>query len=128
MEGDLSMLLILYLFYRIVCIYIIYKCYGKKFNRDCVKTICITALPPVLFWGSFFMGLAKLLLLLFWISGFIYIFTIIKCKNKAIKILSAVNIIEWATVYVPTFMNYFNRPVFTLGDCHIYFLFWKIYG
>lgn len=128
MKGDLSVLLTLYLFYRIVCVYMIYKCYGKKFNSDCIKSICITALPSVLFWGSFFIQLSNLLLLLFGLSVFIYIFTIIKCKYKVIKILSAVNIIEWATVCVPTFMNYFNRPMFTLGASHIYFLFWKIYG
>lgn len=120
------MFLIVYLLYKIICICIIAKSNEISFNNVC-KNICITVIPSVLFWWSFFMRSGGLLLLLLVMSISAYVLTIIKSKKSVINKLSVINILEWATICVPTCFNYFDRPLFTIGDLDIYFLFWKIY-
>ena len=50
-------------------------------------------------------------------------------SNKWLTILTIINIIEWFTVFIPTYIMYFNNMVFFApSDYEIYFLLWKIYG
>ena len=98
------------------------------------KPICssMVIFIPVLFYVTLaFGGAVNIVVVLGSFTVYFALLLIIKIfqLNKYLAAFSIINIIEWFTIFIPTYIMYFkNMSLFTPSDYELYFILWKIYG
>lgn len=123
------MFFIFYIVYKLFCIRILIN-KGEYKNKPICSSMVIFI--SVLFYVTFACGgVANAVILLG--SFIVYFALLLIIKNfKLSKYLAAfniINIIEWFTIFIPTYIMYFNNMVFfSPSDYELYFILWKIYG
>ena len=109
-----------------VALIILFYAFKKSDWEEHGESVIMINMVSMLFYVSLLLQGSGLILLSMVIIIVANVKKLCEQPNKYVSVISTANIGEWITVFVPTILKYFDRPLFLGASFEIYFLSWKI--
>lgn len=121
------MFFVIYSIYKVWSIYLAIKSLKDTNIREKISYPFVIFLPILLYVALYIRG--EIIIWTFIVTIFVFTLVLIISKNKTIKLLSALDMVELFTIYIPSVYEHFTSGMFGIssGGYDVYFLCFKIF-